>query len=818
MFRFVFSLLALMALPLAAQAQDRPNTILVLDASGSMWGQIDGVAKITIAQDVVTGLLQTLPDNQSLGLTVYGHRRRGDCADIETVVAPAPGTRDEIAAAVAAIQPLGKTPMTDAVIAAAESLRYTEEAATVILVSDGVETCNPDPCAAARALEQAGINFTAHVIGFDITDPEALRQMQCIADETGGRFLTAANASELTAALADVAVAPEPEPVPLPQVAFLATAGEADRDISAAVTWEITGPEGTVTLAGADAARASEFAVGSYTARAYWTEAETEADASFIAQTGSQTVTVHFDEPLPGASVSGPASAVAGSTVAIDWTGPDEPLDHVSVAEPADRDTTYANYAYTERGNPAQLVMPVEPGSYQLRYVRNEGGTVLATAAIEVTPVTATLTAPDAAAAGAVISVDWTGPDYDLDYIAIALPGERDYINYSYARNGQPLDLTMPADPGSYELRYVMNQGATVLATRPIEATKITGQLVAPAEAEAGSTVTVGWDGPGYERDYIAVARPGERSYVNYTYVQRGNPLELLMPADPGDYELRYVLSQDESVLVRQAIRVTPVSAQLTGPDSAIAGATVQVGWSGPDYERDYIAVARPGERGYINYTYTRQGNPLGLEMPTEAGTYEIRYVLAQGEQVMATRPITIEPLKVGLTGPAEAAAGATVQIGWDGPDYERDFISVGQVGEDDYLTYTYTQQGNPLGLQMPSTPGNYEIRYQINQGNEIKARIPITVTDVKAQLVAQPTISLSAGRIMVGWDGPGYERDYLAIAVPGEDRYLTYEYTQRGNPIDMELPPAAGNYEIRYVMNQDARILGRIPLTVTAD
>ena len=34
-----------------AFAQDRPNTILVMDGSGSMWGKIDGVAKITIAQD-----------------------------------------------------------------------------------------------------------------------------------------------------------------------------------------------------------------------------------------------------------------------------------------------------------------------------------------------------------------------------------------------------------------------------------------------------------------------------------------------------------------------------------------------------------------------------------------------------------------------------------------------------------------------------------------------------------------------------------------------------------------------------------------------
>ena len=149
------ALLLSLLLPATLAAQDRPNTILVLDGSGSMWGQIDGVPKITIAQDVVTDLLQTLPADQRLGLTVYGHRERGNCADIETVVAPDLNTRDAIAQAVTGISPLGKTPMTDAVIAAANALRYTEDSATVILVSDGVETCNPDPCAAARLLEEA---------------------------------------------------------------------------------------------------------------------------------------------------------------------------------------------------------------------------------------------------------------------------------------------------------------------------------------------------------------------------------------------------------------------------------------------------------------------------------------------------------------------------------------------------------------------------------------------------------------------------------------------------------------------------------------
>ena len=157
--RFSLALFTAIFLPFAAQAQERPDTILVMDGSGSMWGQIDGVNKIVIAREVVAEILGDFPADQGLGLTAYGHRTEGDCSDIETLVAPAPGTAPQIIASVNGINPRGKTPMTDAVIAAAEALGYREGPATVILVSDGIETCNPDPCAAARALEAGGGRF-----------------------------------------------------------------------------------------------------------------------------------------------------------------------------------------------------------------------------------------------------------------------------------------------------------------------------------------------------------------------------------------------------------------------------------------------------------------------------------------------------------------------------------------------------------------------------------------------------------------------------------------------------------------------------------
>lgn len=197
-----------------AFAADR--AIIVLDASGSMWGQIDGKTKIEIARETLADVLPTIRGDLELGLIAYGHREKGACSDIEEIVQPAAGTRERISEAVGKLNPKGKTPLTDAVRQAARSLRFTEDKATVILVTDGIETCEADPCAVASELEQAGVDFTVHVVGFGLSDEEG-RQVSCLAENTGGRYLQAKDATELSDALTQtVAAAPEPAPKPEP--------------------------------------------------------------------------------------------------------------------------------------------------------------------------------------------------------------------------------------------------------------------------------------------------------------------------------------------------------------------------------------------------------------------------------------------------------------------------------------------------------------------------------------------------------------------------------------------------------------------------
>lgn len=207
-------LLALGPWTAPAFAQQRPaDAILILDASGSMWGQVEGQTKIAAARVAVDRILASWRPADRLGLMAYGHRAKGDCRDIEMIAPVGALDAEAFRRAVRGLNPRGRTPIAAALRQAAATLKSTEERATVILVSDGIETCDPDPCAVAAELKKAGVGFTAHVVGFDITDPLARTQLQCIAQTTGGIYLDAKNAAGLEGAMARVAQAAQGQKV-----------------------------------------------------------------------------------------------------------------------------------------------------------------------------------------------------------------------------------------------------------------------------------------------------------------------------------------------------------------------------------------------------------------------------------------------------------------------------------------------------------------------------------------------------------------------------------------------------------------------------
>jgi Ca-activated chloride channel family protein len=89
---------------------------------------------------------------------------------------------------ISAISPKGKTHLSEAVHQIAKGLHHMVERATVVLVSDGLETCDMDLRKLAEELAMNGVDFTVHVVGFDISKEEQ-EQLRCLAHKTGGLFL-----------------------------------------------------------------------------------------------------------------------------------------------------------------------------------------------------------------------------------------------------------------------------------------------------------------------------------------------------------------------------------------------------------------------------------------------------------------------------------------------------------------------------------------------------------------------------------------------------------------------------------------------------
>ncbi|MEO6015056.1 MAG: VWA domain-containing protein [Devosia sp.] len=247
LFRFAAAIIAMIGLSLPALAADR--AIIILDASGSMWAQIDGKARIEIARDTLKQVLEGVSPELELGFMAYGHRSKGDCNDIEMMVDPAAGTADAIAEAAMSLSPKGKTPLSASVRMAAEALKYTEDKATVVLITDGIETCDADPCALATELEAAGVDFTVNVVGFGLSKEEGA-QVKCLADNTGGKYLSADDEGALKDAI-DVAVNDTTPPPPAepeePELAYdfapIAYLSEGDdKLVNDAIVWEFAMP------------------------------------------------------------------------------------------------------------------------------------------------------------------------------------------------------------------------------------------------------------------------------------------------------------------------------------------------------------------------------------------------------------------------------------------------------------------------------------------------------------------------------------------------------------------------------------------------
>ena len=178
---------------------------IVVDASRSMWGRMDGEPKMVVAKGILEDVSYWFPQDLDLALRAYGSAspsESNDCADSTLLVPFGDENREPIRHAIASLRPLGQTPIAYALNQASRDFGARTADRAVVLVTDGLESCGGDPVRAARELREQGI--VVHIVGFGLGNAkdEDTASLRAIASTSGGQYVTAGSAEELKGALA----------------------------------------------------------------------------------------------------------------------------------------------------------------------------------------------------------------------------------------------------------------------------------------------------------------------------------------------------------------------------------------------------------------------------------------------------------------------------------------------------------------------------------------------------------------------------------------------------------------------------------------
>ncbi|WP_327150408.1 vWA domain-containing protein [Nocardia sp. NBC_01329] len=196
------------------QGTEYAPTMLVLDASGSMLApDPSGGTKMDAAKNAVRSFVAAAPSTAEVGLTAYGTatgssdaEQAAGCQDVNVLHPARTIDKPALTAATDGIVPRGYTPIGTSLRAAAAALPQ-EGPRSIVLVSDGLDTCAPpDPCDVARELSAQGAELVVHAIGFGVDDPSRA-QLTCIAQSTGGTYTDAVDGKTLEQVLPRVSAA-----------------------------------------------------------------------------------------------------------------------------------------------------------------------------------------------------------------------------------------------------------------------------------------------------------------------------------------------------------------------------------------------------------------------------------------------------------------------------------------------------------------------------------------------------------------------------------------------------------------------------------
>jgi Ca-activated chloride channel family protein len=530
-----------------AAASDQ--VVMVLDFSRSMWGEIQAINKVDIVKDAFEDLLDEWPADRYFGLVGYGHRNTA-CDDAQTLVEPGPLDARDLNRRLEPIWPNGRAPLTAALRLAASELTPAAGPGTLVVITDGGDNCEADPCSLLGEWRASGGAPVVHIVGMGLTD-ESRQEIACLWEGSGGRYFSIASVGDFEGAMREVAAARR-DAAATPPLAQLPAAPEPAPE---AAPVPETGPGAWVEVAallstelGADVIPPAEAAP------APAPEALAHAE---VPEPAPPRAVEYFGGPrldLAPADLEAPAPAEAlAEEPAIS-----EVLASAAAAEPSPAAPPTPPELPAGPLFPAPLATAPAPRAEPCAVVlvRDDGSGPEATAA----PPPAVLTGPTTTSAGAALALRWTGAVAPGDFMTIVPAGADEgtwsLLGFPDAAGG--VGLRAPDRPGDYELRYVSAADGGTRARRSLSVTTVDAHLSAPLRVRPGDPIPVGWRGPGYPGDFLTIVQRGteEGRWGYYAYTEAGTPVTLRAPEESGTYEIRYVLDQSGRTLASVEVAV----------------------------------------------------------------------------------------------------------------------------------------------------------------------------------------------------------------------------------------------------------------------
>lgn len=192
--------------PAQRTQQQAPEMVVIMDASGSMaitmdatqdelisWNQgkyVENIEReprrISLARNAAKGIIDSIPRDMNISLVAAEN-----CRQVSLSPSFPFAQRSALKKRIEGIQPVGKTPLAEALALAGKKVDGVNRDAIILLVSDGDETCGGDPCQVARELKKSKPRLQVNVV--DIMSTGA---GNCIASSTGGKVFAVNNTRE----------------------------------------------------------------------------------------------------------------------------------------------------------------------------------------------------------------------------------------------------------------------------------------------------------------------------------------------------------------------------------------------------------------------------------------------------------------------------------------------------------------------------------------------------------------------------------------------------------------------------------------------